>query len=71
LTTPEALRTFEETRGLELGAGVALAVADIGASGQMSSSTLQKPLIVFVWGEAGRFAGVNAAGLKITEHPSG
>lgn len=70
-TTPEALRTFEETHGLELGAGVDFAVADIGASGQISTSTLQKPVIVFVWGQEGLFAGVNVAGQKITERPSG
>ncbi len=70
-TTPEALRTFERTRGLELGAGVDFAVADLGASGQISTSTLQKPVIVFVWGQEGLFAGVNLAGQKITERPSG
>ena len=66
-TTPEALATFHTTRGLELGAGVDFAVADIGASGQISTSTLQKPVIVFVYGQQGLFAGVNVAGQKITE----
>ena len=70
-TTAEALATFERTRGLELGAGVDFAVADVGASGQISTSTLQKPVVVFVWGQEGLFAGVNVAGQKITERPSG
>lgn len=70
-TTAEALRTFERTRGLELGAGVDFAVAEIGASGQISTSTLQRPVIVFVWGQQGLFGGVNVAGQKITERPSG
>ena len=66
-TTPEALATFRSTRGLELGAGVDFAVANVGASGAISTSTLQKPVIVFVYGQQGLFAGVNVAGQKITE----
>ena len=69
-TTPEALATFRRTRGLELGAGVDFAVADIGASGQISTSTLQKPVVVFVYGQQGLFGGVNVAGQKITERSS-
>ena len=69
-TTPEALATFRTTRGLELGAGVDFAVADVGASGAISTSTLQKPVIVFVFGQQGLFGGVNVAGQKITERSS-
>ena len=70
-TTPEALATFRRTRGLELGAGVDFAVADIGTSGSISTSTLQKPVIVFVYGQQGLFAGVNVAGQKITQRSDG
>jgi lipid-binding SYLF domain-containing protein len=69
-TNPEALATFRRTRGFELGAGVDFAVADIGTSGQISTSTLQKPVIVFVYGQQGLFGGVNLAGQKITERQS-
>jgi lipid-binding SYLF domain-containing protein len=69
-TTPEALATFQQTRGLELGAGVDFAVASVGASGAISTSTLQKPVIVFVYGQQGLFGGVNVAGQKITERSS-
>ena len=65
-TTPEALRTFEETKGFEVGAGLDWAVADFGSSGAISSATLQKPLIVFVWGQQGLLAGVKVEGQKIT-----
>ena len=65
-TTPEALKTFEDTKGFEVGAGLDVAVADIGASGAISSATLQKPLIVFVWGQQGLMAGVKVEGQKIT-----
>jgi lipid-binding SYLF domain-containing protein len=69
-TTPEALATFRRTRGFELGAGVDFAVADVGASGAISTSTLQKPVVVFVYGQQGLFGGVNVAGQKITERSS-
>lgn len=40
-TTQEALQTFENTRGFEVGAGLGVAVASVGASGQLNTSTLQ------------------------------
>ncbi|WGF87565.1 YSC84-related protein [Marinivivus vitaminiproducens] len=66
-TTEEALRTFRETEGFEVGAGLDFAVADVGTTGQISSSTLQKPVVVFVWGQQGLMAGVSVEGQKITE----
>jgi lipid-binding SYLF domain-containing protein len=66
-TTPEALANFRRARGLELGAGVDFAVANLGTSGTISTSTLQKPVIVFVYGQQGLFGGINVAGQKITE----
>ena len=65
-TTPEELKTFEDTKGFEVGAGLDFAVADVGASGDISSSTLQKPLVIFVWGQQGLMAGVKVEGQKIT-----
>ena len=66
-TTQEALTTFEEAKGFEVGAGLDFAVADVAASGDISSSTLQKPLVVFVWGQQGLMAGVKVEGQKITQ----
>ena len=65
-TTPAALKTFEDTKGFEVGAGLDFAVADVAASGDISSSTLQKPLVIFVWGQQGLMAGVKVEGQKIT-----
>jgi lipid-binding SYLF domain-containing protein len=70
-TTPQALATFEQTEGFELGAGVDFAVANVGASGAISTSTLQKPVIVFVYSQQGLFGGVTVAGQKITERREG
>ena len=66
-TTPAALKTFEDTKGFEVGAGLDFAVADVGTSGDISSSTLQKPLVIFVWGQQGLMAGVKVEGQKITQ----
>ena len=65
-TTPQALATFEDTKGFEVGAGLDFDVADLSTSGAISSATLQKPLIVFVWGQQGLMAGVKVEGQKIT-----
>ncbi len=69
-TTPEALRTFRSTKGFEVGAGLDFAVADMGTSGQISSSTLQKPVVVWIFGQQGLMAGIKVEGQKITEMTS-
>jgi lipid-binding SYLF domain-containing protein len=66
-TTPEALRTFESTKGFEVGAGLDVAVANVGTSGAISSSTLQKPVVVWIFGQQGLMAGIKVEGQKITE----
>ncbi len=66
-TTPAALKTFRDTKGFEVGAGLDFAVADMGTSGQISSSTLQKPVVVWIFGQQGLMAGVKVEGQKITE----
>ena len=66
-TTPEALSTFEKSKGFEVGAGLDVAVANVGTSGEISTSTLEKPLVVFVWGQEGLMAGVKVEGQKITQ----
>ncbi len=66
-TTPEALQTFENTAGWEVGAGLDVAVASVGTSGQINTSTLQEPVVVFVYGQSGLMAGVQVEGQKITK----
>ena len=51
--TAEALKTFRETKGFQLGAGVTAVAADFGADGSITTSTLQKPLVVVTWGQSG------------------
>ena len=61
-TTDQAYADFQKSKGFEFGAGVDFAVADIGASGEISNTTLNKPIIVFVWGQQGLMAGVKIEG---------
>lgn len=65
--TAEALETFRKTKGFQLGAGVTAVAADFGADGSITTSTLQKPLVVVTWGQSGLMAGVDVSGAKITE----
>jgi lipid-binding SYLF domain-containing protein len=65
--TAEALQTFKDTKGFEAGAGVTAVAADFGAGGNVTSSTLQEPVVVVTWGQAGLMAGATVEGVKMTE----
>jgi lipid-binding SYLF domain-containing protein len=64
--TADSLETFRTTKGFELGAGASAVAADFGASGEVSTSTLQKPLVVATWGQSGLMAAAVIEGAKIT-----
>lgn len=66
-TTIDALNTFRKSEGFEVGVGLDVAVASVGVSEEISTATLQKPLVVFVWGQQGLMAGVKVEGQKITK----
>jgi lipid-binding SYLF domain-containing protein len=70
-TTEEALQTFRDTAGWEVGAGVNVAVASVGATGQINTSTLQAPVVVFVYGQAGLMAGIQVEGQRISRLAEG
>jgi lipid-binding SYLF domain-containing protein len=65
--TAEALETFKENMGFEAGVGFTAVAADFGATGEVTSSTLQEPVVVTTWSQAGLMAGATIEGLKITE----
>ncbi len=65
--TAEALETFRKTKGFQLGAGVTAVAADFGADGSLTTSTMQKPLVVVTWGQSGLMAGIDVSGAKVTE----
>ena len=65
--TAEAIETFRTTKGFEASAGLSAVAADFGAMGEVSSSTLQKPVVVVTWGQSGLMAGATVEGAKMTE----
>jgi lipid-binding SYLF domain-containing protein len=65
--TQDALDTFRETQGFEAGVGATAVAADFGADGNISTSTLQEPVVVVTWGQQGLMAGATVEGVKMTE----
>lgn len=65
--TEEAIRALNNVKGFELGADASIAVADIGAGGEISSNTVQSPVIAFVFGQKGLMGGISIEGSKITK----
>jgi len=63
----EALQTFKDTKGFEAGAGLTAVAADFGAGGDITSSTLQQPVVVVTWSQSGLMAGATVEGVKMTE----
>lgn len=65
--TPEALRTFIHSRGWSVGADTSVTVVSRGLSGDYDSTTLKKPILVFLFGEKGLMADLSIAGSKINK----
>ncbi len=63
--TQDALEAFRQSKGWEVGADATVAVATIGANGDIDTNTAQKPIIGFVTTNSGLMAGVSLQGAKI------
>lgn len=63
--TQAALDNFQKSNGWTVGADATVAVANIGANGQIDSNTVNKPIIAFAMTNAGLAAGVSLNGSKI------
>lgn len=66
-TTADALQYLNNSQGFEIGADAGVALADMGAGGELSSTTLQSPIVAFVFGQKGLMAGISIEGSKITK----
>lgn len=64
--TPEALDRFRASNGWEVGADANVTVVKSGASGEVTSSTANNPIAVFIFGESGLMAGVSVEGAKLS-----
>ena len=66
--TEEALAGLDQVRGFELGADASVAVADQGLGVDVSTNTIQDPIVAFVFGQKGLMGGVTLEGSKITKN---
>lgn len=65
-STQEALDKFRASKGWTVGADATVALANIGANGQVDSNTIRQPVVGYVLTNAGLEAGVALQGAKIS-----
>jgi lipid-binding SYLF domain-containing protein len=65
--TPDALTRFQSSHGWSAGADSAIAVVSDGAGGQYDATTLDRPILGFVFGEKGLIGDLSLEGTKITQ----
>jgi lipid-binding SYLF domain-containing protein len=65
--TPEAYHKFLSSAGWTAGADANVAIAKVGANGQLDTLTSQQPVIGFVQANAGLMVDVSLNGAKITK----
>lgn len=66
-TTQEALTKFRASNGWTVGADATVALATIGANGQIDTNTARQPVVGYVMTNAGLEAGVALQGAKISK----
>lgn len=64
LLTPEALASFRQADGWELGVDAEFAVLDTGVAAGSNTSTINKPVYQVVYGQRGLLLGVTIEGAK-------
>lgn len=64
--TEDALKYLDRSKGFEIGADANVALANEGLGYDVTSSTVQDPIIAFAFGQQGLMAGLTIEGSKIT-----
>lgn len=68
--TPQSLDYLRRSKGFEVGADANVAVVNQGVAVDANSTTLQQPIVAFVFGQQGLMAGATVEGSKISRiHP--
>ena len=62
-----ALRKFRRSKGWEVGVDGSVAIANIGAGGEIDSKTINEPVVAFVFGNKGLMYNLSLEGSKITK----
>jgi lipid-binding SYLF domain-containing protein len=65
--TDKALADFENSAGWSVGGNAAVSVVNVGANGQIDSNTLNKPVLAFVYGNAGLMGDLSLEGTKVSK----
>lgn len=65
--TQDAYDKFVRSNGWQVGADATVALATIGANGQIDTNTAQQPIIGFAMTNAGLMAGLSLEGTKISK----
>ncbi len=64
----KALSYLNKSDGFELGVGPSIVVVDEGLASSLSTTTLQKGIYAFIFGQQGLMAGLGLQGTKITRY---
>ena len=64
--TDEALKRFQDSRGWTAGTDASVTLLSVGASAQVTTATVQQPVIGFVLSNRGLMAGITLDGTRIT-----
>jgi lipid-binding SYLF domain-containing protein len=65
--TEQALSQFRASSGWEAGVDGNIALTEIGAGGRVDTTTMQEPIVAFVFGVRGLMADVSLKGSKLTK----
>ncbi|MFT4102307.1 MAG: YSC84-related protein [Burkholderiaceae bacterium] len=65
--TPEVLEKFRNSEGWSVGGDASVAVANVGANGEIDTTTANQSVVAFVMTNAGLMANLNLQGSKITK----
>ncbi len=64
--TPQALASFRKSQGWKAGVDGSVALATLGAGGEIDTNTIQKPIIGFIFSNKGLMYNLTFEGSKIT-----
>ena len=64
--TQEALDGFRNSKGWTIGADASVAVARVGATGEVDSNTVKQSIVGFALTNVGLYAGIKLEGAKVT-----
>jgi len=65
--TSEALQQFQRSSGWDVGGDASVTLVEIGANGAVDASRLNKPIVAFLFGNAGLMANLSLEGTKVSK----